>query len=343
MQNTPKRKKKNKALPLIVLVVIMCVMAVLYFTLAAANDRREAEEAAAAAADTTIMLAEQDYTKITELKYRTDGEWITLLQSGGVWSLAEDPRFPLDQTTAAGMGAAIASIGAMRSVEDGDAALFGLDAPTCEIHVSYGEGTTYKYAIGDRNSFNNAYYFRDDDGSVYMIASGLLSYFQITPEDMIVLDTAIGTLTDTDIVSFTVKDGDAETTVTQTAEEITAEDGTASTVYSEDVTALYDLFCELDLYAWADYYADSTEMAETYGIDGTRSLTLCYKKAVSVNSAETTSADGTAAQTTKVDANYVVYFGSSADGQTYYSPKGSTIVYTAADDVANAILAYAAQ
>ena len=320
----------------------MCVMAVLYFALASANDRREAEEAAAAAADTTIMLAEQDYTQITELKYRTDGsEWVTLQQSGGVWTLAEDPDFPLDQQTAAALGAAIASIGAMRSVEDGDDTMYGLDAPVCEIHVSYGAGTTYKYAIGDRNSFNSAYYFRDDDGAVYMIAEGLLTYFRTMPEDMIVLDTALTVLADADIGGFTVADGDASAEWKQTAEEVTAEDGTVSTVYSQTVTDLYSLFCELDLLSWADYHADSTEMAEVYGIDGTRSLTLNYKKSVAVNNG--TDQTASSGQTAKVDANYVILFGISEDGQTYYSPRGSKIVYTAADDVVNSILAYAAQ
>ena len=341
LQNTPKRKKKNKALPLFVLVAILAVLAVAYFALSAANDKREAEEAAAAAADTTIMLAEQDPAAITELKYRTgDGDWITLQQSGGVWTLADDPKFPLNQSTAAGMGAAIASIGAIRTVEEGAAADYGLDAPACEIHVSYGAGTTYKYAIGDRNSFNNAYYFRNDDGAFYMIASGLLTYFQTDLADLIVLDTALATLTDADIVGFTVQDGDRTGEYRQTAEEVTAEDGSTGTVYSEDVTALYDLFCELDLFSWADYYADSAEMAQTYGIDQTRSLTLTYKKSVAVD-AGTGAANGQAAgQTTKVDASYVLYFGTSEDGQTYYSPRGSTIVYRVADDVVNGIMAY---
>lgn len=346
MQNTPKRKKKNKALPLIVLVAILAVLAAAYFALSAANDRREAEEAAAAAADTTIMLAEQEYTAITELKYRTGGnDWITLNQSGGVWTLADDPKFPLNQSTAAGMGAAIASIGAIRTVEEGTAADYGLDAPECEIHVSYGAGTTYKYAIGDRNSFNNAYYFRNDDGAFYMIASGLLTYFQTDLADLIVLDTALSTLADADIVGFTVADGEKTGEYRQTTEEVTAEDGTASTVYSEDVTALYDLFCELDLFSWTDYYADSAEMAEVYGIDQTRSLTLTYRKSVAVdaNAGEASATGQAAGQTAKVDANYVLYFGKSEDGQTYYSPKGSTIVYTAADDVVNAILAYTAE
>jgi hypothetical protein len=178
-----------------------------------------------------------------------------------------------------------------------------------------------------------------------MIAEGLLSYFRIMPEDMIVLDTALSTLADADINSFTVTDGDASAEWKQTTEEVTAEDGTVSAVYSEAVTDLYSLFCELDLLSWADYHADSAEMAEVYGIDGSRSLNLIYKKSVAVNSAETTAGGQTASsgQTAKVDAGYMILFGTSADGRTYYSPRGSKIVYTAADDVVNSILAYAAQ
>ena len=125
---------------------------------------------------------------------------------------------------------------------------------------------------------------------------------------------------------------------------ITQEDVT-QLLHERILRALYDLFCELDLFSWADYYADSTEMAEVYGIDQTKSLTLTYKKSVAVDAA---GANGntnsqTTGQTAKVDANYVLYFGKSEDGQTFYSPKGSTIVYTAADDVVNGILAYAAK
>lgn len=336
MANTQKRKKKNKVLPLFILVGVLLVLVIGYAVLSSANAKKEAEEAAAAAEDTTIMLAEMDATAITELRYRYgENDWITLAQSGGVWTWAEDAHYPLNQTTAAGLGSAIASIGAIRTVDEGEAADYGLDEPICEIHVRYGEGTTYKYAIGDRNSFNDAYYFRDDDGAFYMIASGLLTYFQTDLDDMLVLDTALATLSDGDIVSVTVTDGEKSSTYTQTATEETDEDGN-TTIYDADVTALYDRFCELDLRAWADYYADSTEMAETYGIDGTRSLTLTYKKAVSVNSGTETTAS--TSQTTKVDATYTIYFGSTADGQVYYSPKGSTIVYTAAADVVDGIL-----
>ncbi len=340
MDTKPRRKKKNKALPLFILVDVMVLLMVCYLTLSAANDKKEAEEAAAANVDTTIMLASQDYTAITELQFKTDGDWISLTQSGGKWSLTEDAKFPLDQTKAAQLGNAIASIGAIRAVEEGTAEQYGLDAPVCEIHVHYGAGTTYKYAIGNRNSFNDAYYFRDDDGKFYMIASGLLTYFQVDLDELIVLDTVPDPLSDGDIVSFTVTNGDKTHTFPQTTEEVAAEDGMTTTVYDANVTELYGMFCELDLYDWADYYADSTEMVETYGIDGTKSMVLTYKKAVNV-SGETT-ADGTATgTTTKVDATYEIRFGNTVDGMTYYSPKNSTIVYAISSETAEYILGYA--
>ncbi len=340
MDTTPKRKKKNKALPLIILVGILAVLVVAYAALSSANDKREAEEAAAANVDTTIMLAQQDYTTITELKWKTDGDWISLTQSGGKWTLTEDGKFPLDQTKAAQLGNAIASIGAMRAVEEGSAEQYGLDNPTCEIHVSYGAGTTYKYAIGSHNSFNDAYYFRDDDGAFYMIASGLLTYFQVDLHDLILLDAGLDYMTDADLVSFTVTDGERSQTFTQTATESTAEDGTTTTVYDADVTDLYGLFCELDLLSWEDYHADADEMAAVYGIDGSKTLTLTYKKSVNV-SGETTSDGSSTGTTTKVDATYEIRFGSYADGTAWYSPKGSTIVYTASADIVEQILTYA--
>ncbi len=342
MENTPKRKKKNKAQPLLILVGILAVLTVAYAAVSSANDKREAAEAAAANVDTTIMLAQQDYTAITELKWKTDGEWISLTQSAGKWSLTEDGKFPLDQAKAAQLGNAIASIGAMRAVEEGTAAQYGLDEPACEIHVCYGPGTTYKYAIGNHNSFNDAYYFRDDDGAFYMIASGLLTYFQVDLHDLILLDTGLDYMTDADLVSFTVTDGDRNQTFTQTAAEVTAEDGTTTTIYDADMTDLYGLFCELDLLSWEDYYADADEMAASYGIDGSKTMTLTYKKSVTVGG--DTATDGqnqTPTSTTKVDAAYEIRFGTSSDGTAWYSPKGSTIVYTASSDIVEQILTYA--
>ena len=172
------KKRKNKSLPLIILVVLLIGLIVGYSVLSSANDRREAEEANKNEAENnTVIIADYDYTTATKLSYSApDADGITLLQNSGVWSYAEDANFPLNQTIAAQMASAISSIGIKTTVTEGEAADYGLDTPSHTIEISYSDGTSHTYKIGNYNSFNDGYYF-SMDGKLYMIASGLLDYF----------------------------------------------------------------------------------------------------------------------------------------------------------------------
>ncbi|MBQ7923204.1 MAG: DUF4340 domain-containing protein [Clostridia bacterium] len=321
--NLQRRKKKNKALPLIILVGIMCVLGIAYASLSAANDKAEADRLAAEeAANAAIMLAELDSTTATGLSYRVgEGEWITFTRSGTEWQYTEDTEFPLNQETVSTMAAAISSIGATRKVEEGTEADYGLDTPSYEIHITYNGSTTYRYAVGDMNTFNGEYYFRNDDGGVYMISSALLPYFQYTLEDLIVLDTPVTDISSEYITGITV----------------TAADGTANTVTDADgIAGLYSLFTSLDCEEWADYSADSEEMSGKYGIDQVSSITVSYKKSVDV-----TDTSGNV-QTTMMDATAKVYFGNAVlDGSgVYYTLPKSTVVYTIGSDVYEGIMGY---
>ena len=317
------KKRKNKLVPIFVLLVVFAGILVAYLALSDANDRKEAAEAAGE--DTMITLAELDASTATEIRYKNrdlSGAWLTFTKSGDTWQAA-DPQFPLNTDRVASMASAISSIAANRSVDEGDAADYGLDDPAVAIEVTYNGNTTYRYAIGDKNTFNGEYYFQNDDGKFYMISSGLLPYFQYDMDDLIVLDTPVSDIETDYITSITVTLPTGEERV------FTAE---------EDTSLIYDIFCEFDCTRWADYYADDAEMAE-YGIDKgsekSAGIRIEYKKPVTVTSAETT-ADGQSAQTTtRMDATYTLYTGDkNADGDAYYyTPQKSTIVYTIEDEV----------
>jgi len=321
--NAMRKKKKNKALPLIILVGIMCVLWIAYTALSAANDKAEAERLAEEAAENaSIMLAEIDSTTATKLSYHgEDGEWITFVYDGTAWKYEADEKFPLNQTMVTSMAAAISTIGATRSVEEGVESDYGLDNPAYEIHITYNGNTTYKYAIGNLNTFNGEYYFRNDDGGIYMISSGLLPYFQYTRDDLLVLDTPVSDINSEYITGITV----------------TAADGTSNTVSDADgIAGLYSIFCELNCTQWADYYADGDTMLSEYGIDQTAGITVSYKKSI-----EITDESGNT-QTTMMDSSAKVYFGNTAeaDGTVYYTIPKSTIVYKIEEDVYNAVMEY---
>lgn len=317
------KKRKNKLIPLFVLLAVFAVILFAYLALSDANDRREAGEAAAQ--DTLIPLAALDASTVTELRYKNrdlSDEWLTFTKSGDKWQAA-DPRFPLNTDRVAAMASAISNIAANRSVDGGSAAEFGLDEPAVQIEVTYNGSTTYRYAIGDKNTFNGEYYFRNDDGQIYMIAAGLLPYFQYAMEDLILLDSPVSDIQTEYIRAITVTLPTGEERVFTTA---------------EDIAAVYDLFCEFDCTRYADYYADDAEMAE-YGITKTAGIRIDYKRSVTVAGTETT-ADGQSAQgTTLMDATYTLYIGAQAeDGETYYyTPQKSTIVYTIEPEIPEAL------
>lgn len=321
--NLPRRKKKNKALPLIILVAVMCILGVAYAALSAANDKAEADRLAKEeAANAVIMLAQLDSNTATELSYRVgENDWLTFTRIGSEWQYKEDAEFPLNQETVSHMAAAISSIGATRTIEEGMDADYGLDTPAYEIHITYNGNTTYRYAIGDMNTFNGEYYFRSDDGKIYMISSALLPYFQYTLEELIVLDTPVSDINSEYITDITV----------------TASDGSSNTVTDADgIAGLYSRFTSLNCKEWTDYSADSEEMTGEYGIDEASGITVAYKKSVDVADASGNT------QTTMMDATAKVYFGKpTEDGSdVYYTLPKSKIVYTIENDVYEAIMEY---
>ncbi len=314
-----KTKKKNKYAPLIGLLIAFVVFFAIYKALCASNERKAAEEAAAEAAENAdIMIAEYDYTTMTSLSYEKKGsDKLSFAVSGSSWIYVPDEHFPLNNTTIANMASAIAQIAVECTVDEGEAADYGLDDPEYIINVKYSDGDSHEYKIGNYNSFNSSYYFMAD-GEMYMVASGLLSYFDYTLDDLMSLDTIPSSdWSDTAYVNYiTVKDGENENKI---------EDDTGK-------SELVDLLGSLYLNDCADYYTEEEEKAN-YGLDGSCSITVNYKKA------KTTTDSSGNESTTYLDANYVLTIGKT-DGGYYIMPTGSNIAYNLSDEDAENILAY---
>lgn len=316
------KKRKNKTLPLIILVIVLAVLIIGYSALSSANDKKEAELAAEeAAANAVTLIAEYDYTTTTKLSYQAQGsDFLTFTQSAGVWSYADDANFPLNQTIVAQMAAAIAQIGVDTTITEGTEADYGLDNPAYTIKVEYAGGSTHTYKIGDYNSFNDAYYF-SMDGAMYMVASGLLPYFQYELNDLLALDTVPKTdWTDNNYVN-----------------EITVTDGEKSNIIADDVgkTEVLAKIGAVSLTNCADYYADEEEKL-AYGLDGTTSAAVKYKKAV-------TSTDENGNESTSyLETTYTLIIGAPVGhNEGYYvSPAKSDIVYIVDETTVLELLAY---
>ncbi len=319
-----KRRKKNKFIPLIVLSVLIVVLAAAYTALSKSNDRREAEEAALLASENAAeMIAEYDATTMTELTYQRDGEDpVELYVSNGLWHLKADDTFPVNQTTVGSMASAISSIAVQNHVTEGDPADYGLAEPAYRVEVTYQDGTSHQYRIGSYNAFGGGMYYFMMDGAMYTITSGLTSYFDYTQDDLLQLETMPTDIEQDYINAITVTVDGAEKVIDDT----------------NGIASLFDLFGDIRLTDCADYYADETERAETYGLDGSDKMVISYKRAVT-----TTAEDGTQS-TNRLDTSYTFVFGNDAghDEAYYGAPGKSSMVYLIGAETVEAIRAYMA-
>ena len=298
---------------MLVLIGVLVVLLIGYSALSSANDRREAENAA-------VLIAQYDYTTASKLSYQRSGEdKLTFLQSAGVWSYADDAKFPLNQTAVASMASAISTIGIETEITEGTAADYGLDAPEYVIEISYADGASHTYKIGDYNSFNDAYYF-SMDGDLYMVASGLLPYFDYTLTELLALDT-IPT---------------ADWAELGYVNEITVKNGEKSAVISDEAgkESVIGAIGKLSLRECADWYADESEKT-AYGLGSGASAQVKYKKAVTTADAEGNES------TSYLETTYVLNIGSLTENGYYVSPANSDIVYTVSEEAVNELLAYA--
>ncbi len=317
-----KRKKKNRYLPVIILLAFIVVIGIAYAMLSSANDKKEAEQAAEeAAANAVEMIAEYDYTTLTELSYHRSGcDPIELHVTGGLWHLKSDENFPVNQTTVASMASAISSIGIQNHIDEGEPADYGLEEPAYTIEVAYSDGTSHQYRIGDYNSFGGGAYYFMMDGAMYTISTGLNSYFDYDLADLLQLDS-MPTDIEQDYINFiTVNWNGAEKVIDD----------------ANGIAALFDIFSDIMLTECADYYTDETERAEMYGLDGSNKITISYKRAVT-----TTDADGNET-TNRLDTSHAFLFGADAghDEAYYGAPEKSTIAYLIDAETVNKIAAY---
>jgi len=304
------KKKKNKVLPLIAMGAACAVFLGAYLWLRTQNEQNTGTSDPT---DTSVtMISERDPATITKLSYTYGGDTVRLSYSAdsGTWSYAADPAFPLEQSYPAQMAAAISSIGVYRTLETADTSAFGFDDPACEITVSYTDGQSFHYAIGDVNAVSGNQYFLDrDSGTVYMISTALLPYFRYTAEDLFLYDTLPADIEETYIDAATLTAGGSEAVRNE----------------AEDLSEIYKRFLQLAPVEFADW-SQSEEAKSSFGI-GESTLRIDYKRKVT-----TTDTSGTES-TARIPASYTVQFGTpTEDGKIPYTVGQSGVIYLI-DDV----------
>ncbi len=322
-------KKTGKSiLALVILLLVLGGLIAGYLILSHYNSMEVEAE------DSSIPLLDKTDKVVTSLQYNDGENDLSFVYENDVWEYALDSHFPLQQEPLQEMAAAASSIEAKLQVDTSDTGeeTYGLDTPACIVEVTFTDGSIYTYTFGDINSFNGYQYFTiSGDDAVYMVEASLADSFGTPLYSLYQAESYVLTeqgVEEEDVTSILLE------TASGSVKEITDAGG---------IETLFDHVDKLNLSAWEDYYADTEEMQEVYGIhEGGDRITVTYN-----------TEDGES-------ASYTVYIGNKfervdadtdetdttddAEEETeyeyFYSPEGSTVVYTADADTIDAIFNY---
>ncbi len=326
------KKKTKKLITPLILVLVLALLAAGYVILKDYNDKKAAEEETEQPTEKVSVL---DKTGFTMTMMRIGDGSLNFSYINDKWYWDKDEMFPLDTDQIEEMVSALSLVEAEVKVDNaGDPSEYGLDEPALTVTAAYSDGKTLVYDFGDVNDFNDFQYFRvSGDENVYM------------------LDRAVSELFNTEIKNLYKKEACPIIDDSVQADKVTSilietKDKTNEITDEAGIKELFTPVYAMNLSTWEDYYADSTEMAEKYGIDDNSTrITITYTKME-----EATGSDGKS-ETVKVPHKYTVLLGNffeteekDEDGNPangyFYTTEGSTVVYSVLEEKVNSVLEF---
>ncbi|MBP3919638.1 MAG: DUF4340 domain-containing protein [Clostridia bacterium] len=324
-------KQNKRTMTMVIMLCALVVLFVAYKMAASMNDAREARRAEEEAkANETVMIADYKYNEATALSYQQKGkDKISMVVSNSRWTYADDPTLPLNQTTAAYMAHALASMGAISEVNlDGaDRSAFGLDDPAWTFSITYesnGTRTEHTYIQGNYNEFGKGYYFQEVGiDRVYLIVEGLTDYFAYDLHGL------------ADTGTFPVISADRFDSV-----DITIGGETRHLTGEETANAFITLSDLLQPSSFVEHRITDETRAK-YGLtQPTAEVAIKYKETITVADTEGASSNSTVEQI----RSFTIQIGDpiEIDGETYYAytADGYLFIYYMPSSAAESMMSY---
>ena len=272
------RSQKKTLFLLVGIIVVLAVILAVVTAVRRSNEERAAEEEAAQDAASVITETEASYSALSY-----DNGTATLsfqLDESGKWVWADDPEFPLDDSTIQSILTLLTNLKPQQTITDGDTLeAYGLDQPVATLTATKPDGGTLTIALGNTTTDGNSYYMlmNGQESPVYIISNSLYTEMTKTIYDMCDLPD-LPDLTEENIQSVTIE-GAASTLLRPINRETSTDEETGEETVSvtwaaggEDVTGNADtasLLAEpgaLTLTKCVDY-KPTDEAAELCGFD----------------------------------------------------------------------------
>ena len=240
------RSQKKTLFLLVGIIVVLAVILAVVTAVRRSNEERAAEEEAAQDAASVITETEASYSALSY-----DNGTATLsfqLDESGKWVWADDPEFPLDDSTIQSILTLLTNLKPQQTITDGDTLeAYGLDQPVATLTATKPDGGTLTIALGNTTTDGNSYYMlmNGQESPVYIISNSLYTEMTKTIYDMCDLPD-LPDLTEENIQSVTIE-GAASTLLRPINRETSTDEETGEETVSvtwaaggEDVTGNAD-------------------------------------------------------------------------------------------------------
>jgi len=303
----------KRTITLIAGVGVLAVLLLAYLIMSAAGVGKTVVETTAE--DPKLTVAAYNYKDVLTIGYTKGGEALdfTYNTNTGKWVCDKLPALPINLELPTYMASAISSIKAERFIEDTNAnfAAYGLDKPYLSVRISYSDGVSREYHVGNYNSSTGTYYFNvGGTNEVYTIASGLLPYFEYSLLELVQPETLPTLYANT----FTIT---------------SAKIGTKE-LNAEEIAEYKKTLAQVTLGSAVGWAENDAALAK-FGLDKPTVVEIKYSEAQNVSDAE-----GTISSTVHVEGDVVLHIGlKSSDGKYWCKTDDSIVVY----EVSEAVLA----
>ena len=179
------RSQKKTLFLLVGIIVVLAVILAVVTAVRRSNEERAAEEEAAQDAASVITETEASYSALSY-----DNGTATLsfqLDESGKWVWADDPEFPLDDSTIQSILTLLTNLKPQQTITDGDTLeAYGLDQPVATLTATKPDGGTLTIALGNTTTDGNSYYMlmNGQESPVYIISNSLYTEMTKTIYDM---------------------------------------------------------------------------------------------------------------------------------------------------------------
>lgn len=202
-------KKNIKKILFVVIPLILIILGFVAYSLFISHN-------STISASSDIGIISVDKNNISKITITNSNGKIVLINDGGMWLFEDDAKVPVLQSKAMGIAYDVATVFALKKVEDNarDLEMYGLSPSVAEVSVVMNDGSSYSILTGNRLDNSSGFYLKSGaNNAVYVVDIGKGQNFKVSKDELV--DYDLSDISRETIKSITLCNSDNEQIISE--------------------------------------------------------------------------------------------------------------------------------